>query len=285
MEHQPVLTEQVIKFIPQKENLRIIDGTYGSGGHAESILQRLSEDSIYIGFDQDSSVQPRKNHAQDSRFHFINDSYHTIQENCGEQKYDVILLDCGISSEQVDTVNRGFSWKHDAPLDMRFNQKKGLPVSELIAQKTEEELQESIKKYGEIYKIGKLVAWIKRELPKTTTELADIIFIFYRNIPRSQRINRVTRIFQALRIEANNELEILQQGIDNAYEVLEKKGRILCITYHSLEHKIVKYTFKKWQKEKRGEMITKKVVKPSHEEIKYNKRAKYAQLRVFEKHD
>lgn len=306
--HETVLLHETV------ENLNIdprgvyVDGTLGGGGHSELICSKLSEEGLLIGIDQDeealASAQERlKKHS--NRFEFINSNFSNIKEVLDEihrDKINGIVLDLGVSSYQLDNRERGFSYMQDAELDMRMDRKKSLTAREVVNTYSEKELQRIIKLYGEEKWSSRIAKFIvdgrgEKEI-KTTGELVDII---KKAIPAGARRNGphpAKRTFQAIRIEVNNELDILERTVKDISQVLEAGGRICIITFHSLEDRIIKNVYRELatgcicprelpicqcNKEPVLKIITRKPIYPSDIEMSNNPRARSAKLRVAEK--
>ncbi len=295
--HIPVLLREAIEAlnIPINPNGFYLDGTFGRGGHSAEILKNLGPQGKLIAFDKDLAAQSFK--LQDPRFSLIHDSFANIQRQLTHQKADGILLDLGVSSPQLDTPERGFSFKHNGPLDMRMDQSQGETVAELLTHISEEKLVEILFTYGEekfSRKIAKAILTAQKINPITTTkELQKIIAT---TLPfQEKHKDPATRSFQALRIFINKELEDLEIFLKKIPEVLAPGGRIAIITFHSLEDRLVKTAFNQLTKETqnlRGLPIpnTKpsftsiaQKIKPSDTEESFNVRSRSALLRVIEK--
>ena len=301
--HQPVLYHESLKYLQPKSGGRYVDGTLGAGGHAEGILSSSSPGGLLLGLDVDNmaidiSTERLKAFGNRCIIHHVSfveilDQIKSLDWNC----IDGLLLDLGLSSMQLDTTGRGFSFLKEANLDLRFNQQKGKTAAELINSLSEGKIADIIWNYSEeprARKIAKLI--IKNRPISTTTELADLIFTAY--LGKRGRTHPATRTFQALRIAVNNELEVLEKGLENSLKALCTGGRIVVITFHSLEDRIVKHKFKResvdcicppdqplcnCEHQSSIRVITKKAVKPSQEEITNNPRSRSAKMRVAEK--
>lgn len=305
--HKSVLLNEVIESLNIKPEGIYVDGTLGGGGHAFYVAQRLVLGKL-IGIDQDEdALRAAKERLEEfnDRVIFVRDNYVNIANVLGErgiEKVDGIYLDLGVSSYQLDTVERGFSYRFDAPLDMRMDNRNELKASDIVNEYSEQELFHIIRDYGEdrfAKNIAKhIVAYRSKKKIETTFELVDII---KSAIPMKIQVtggHPAKRTFQAIRIELNRELEVLNEALDTMIDLLNPGGRLSVITFHSLEDRIVKQSFKNAQSPcvcpsnfpvcvcgnvSKGKVITRKAILPGEEELKSNSRAKSAKLRVFEK--
>ncbi len=299
--HTPVLLSEVIQALAVQPGGRYIDGTLGGGGHAAAILEKSSPGGQVLGIDADpnaiEAVQERFRGAGDS-IRLVNDNFVNLQSIC--VKYDFfpvhgILFDLGLSSPQLSGSGRGFSFQHDAPLDMRFSPGQRTTAADIVNTVPEARLASIIRTYGEESQSQRIARSIVKERPiETTRQLAQLI---EKAVGRHGRLHPATRTFQALRIAVNNELEHLESALKQAVDLLGYEGRLVVITYHSLEDRIVKQFM---QKEARGcicppetpvcvcghipslRIINKKVITPSAAEIRANPRSRSAKLRVAE---
>lgn len=305
--HKSVLLNEVIESLNIKPEGIYVDGTLGGGGHAFYVAKRLASGKL-IGIDQDedalTAAKERLEKFND-RVIFVRDNYVNIANVLSErgfEKVDGIYLDLGVSSYQLDTVERGFSYRFDAPLDMRMDNRNKLKASDIVNEYSEQELFYIIRDYGEdrfAKNIAKhIVAYRSKKKIETTFELVDII---KSAIPVKIQVtggHPAKRTFQAIRIELNRELDVLKEALGTMIDLLSPGGRLSVITFHSLEDRIVKQAFKNAQypcvcprnfpvcvcgNVSKGEVITRKAVLPGEEEIKDNSRAKSAKLRVFER--
>lgn len=282
-----------------------MDGTLGGGGHSEEILKRLTTGKL-IAIDRDEeAILAAKERLKDYKnVIYIKDNFKNIKEilrNLGIEKVDGILLDLGVSSYQLEEVERGFSYMKDAPLDMRMDKTSPFSAYDVVNRYSEKELERVIREYGEEKWASRIAKFIVEERKKgdikTTSQLVEII---KKAIPASARRtgpHPAKRTFQAIRIEVNEELKDLDKALEDMVEVLRGKGRIAVITFHSLEDRIVKNTFKKLEnpctcppglpctcgKQPVIKIITKKPILPSKEEVEENPRSRSAKLRVAEK--
>lgn len=305
-EHRPVLLNEVIEGLNIDPNGTYIDGTLGGAGHSSEILKRLSDRGRLIGIDQDEEAiaAATERIGRDKRVSIVRRNYSELLEVLQElhiDKVDGILLDIGVSSHQLDTAYRGFSYKSDAPLDMRMDQRQRITAADIINGYEEKELFRVIRDYGEekfAQNIAKHIVQARAEKPiETTYELNEIIKI---SIPARMRQDGhpSKRTFQAIRIECNRELEVLKDSIEVMIEALKPGGRLAIITFHSLEDRIVKNAYRTAEnpcicppdfpkcvcgRVSKGKQITRKPITATEEELKDNSRSKSAKLRIFER--
>ncbi|MBD5509717.1 MAG: 16S rRNA (cytosine(1402)-N(4))-methyltransferase RsmH [Lachnospiraceae bacterium] len=305
--HYSVLLQETITNLNIKANGVYVDGTLGGGGHALEVAKRLSKGGRLFGIDQDDAAlqaaEERLSAYQD-RVTLVRSNYCNIREalaQYGVEQVDGIVLDLGVSSYQLDTEERGFSYRFDTKLDMRMDRRQTLTAQTIVNQYTEQELYRIIRDYGEeqfAKNIAKHIVRFREEKPiETTGELNEIIKAA---IPAKMRQNGhpSKRTFQAIRIECNRELEVLRDSLDTMIEMLAPEGRLCIITFHSLEDRLVKAAFKRSEspctcppefpvcicgKKPQGRAVTKKPILPTEEELRENSRSKSAKLRVFEK--
>ncbi|MBR1866944.1 MAG: 16S rRNA (cytosine(1402)-N(4))-methyltransferase RsmH [Lachnospiraceae bacterium] len=308
--HKPVLLSETVEGLNIKENGTYVDGTLGGGGHAAAVCERLSEKGRFIGIDQDEAaiqaaglrLQPYQDRV---RIDIIRSNYQHIPQiisGLGIDEVDGFVLDLGVSSYQLDTVDRGFTYREDAPLDMRMDQRQEMTAKDILNDYSEQELYRIIRDYGEERFAKPIARHIclarQKKVISTTYELNDIIKAAIPIRARSAGGHPSKRTFQAIRIELNQELTILEQSIDQLIDRLKPGGRICIITFHSLEDRIVKRIFKTNENPctcppdfplcvcgrlPRGKVITRKPILPSEEELTYNRRSKSAKLRIFER--
>ncbi|MDY6328006.1 MAG: 16S rRNA (cytosine(1402)-N(4))-methyltransferase RsmH [Lachnospiraceae bacterium] len=306
--HKSVLLNETVDSLNIKPNGIYIDGTLGGGGHAYEVCKRLGEHGRFIGIDQDAEAIE----AAGLRLAEFGDKVTIVRSNYVDidnilkslniSKVNGIMLDLGVSSHQLDTVERGFSYKENAPLDMRMDVRNPMTAKDIVNNYSEMELYRVIRDYGEdkfAKNIAKHIVNARKEKEiETTYELNDIIKAA---IPMKMRVNGghpAKKTFQAIRIELNKELEVLNNSIDKMIDLLDDGGRLSIITFHSLEDRIVKTRFRNNEnpcicppdfpvcvcgKKSKGKVITRKPIVPSEQEIVENKRAKSSKLRVFER--
>lgn len=287
--HTPVMLKEVISYLSLKSGSIYVDATIGEGGHAESILETGAR---VIGIDQDEEVLEKaaKRLARfESQIRFIYGNFRNIKQllyENGISKVDGILYDIGISSYQLDSKERGFSFKYNAPLDMRMDMRNSVKAVDLVNSLTTDKLIDIIRKYGEERRARQIANQIIRNRPiETTFELVSAITAGMPSFAWRAKIHPATRTFQALRIAVNNELSSLEESLEQAIEVLNKDARLVVISFHSLEDRIVKYKFREFKNQEKPyiEIITKKPLVPDIEEMQINPRARSAKLRAIKK--
>lgn len=307
-EHKSVLLEETIDSLAIKPDGIYVDGTLGGGGHAFEVCRRLGDKGKLVGIDQDAdaigAASERLAQFQD-KVTVVRSNYENIAAvlaDLGIEKVDGIYLDLGVSSYQLDTVERGFTYREDAPLDMRMDQRNSQTAADIVNTYSEMDLYRIIRDYGEdrfAKNIAKHIVRVRQEKPfETTGELIEVIKAAIPAKVRATGGHPAKRTFQALRIELNHELDVLNKSIDTMIELLNPGGRLSIITFHSLEDRIVKSRFRTNEnpcicppgfpvcmcgKESRGIVVTRKPIVPTNEEIEANKRAKSSKLRVFER--
>ena len=306
--HVSVLLNECIENLNIKEDGVYVDCTMGGAGHSKEIVKRLSDKGLFIGFDQDknaiATAKERLSEYSD-RVKFVHSNFENIKEELeklGVDKIDGVLADLGVSSHQLDEADRGFSYMHDAPLDMRMDIRQTFSAYDVVNTYSEEDLARIIRDYGEdnwAKRIAKFIVEERKNKPiENTGELVEVI---KKAIPKKARIDGphpAKRTFQAIRIEVNNELGVINKMIRDAVSMMNKGGRVCIITFHSLEDRIVKNEFKELSlscicppslpicqcdKVSEVKVITRKPILPSDEEIEMNPRARSAKLRVAEK--
>jgi len=288
MFHQPVLLKEVLQYINPVAGENFIDGTFGFGGHGLRLLEMNKPNGKVLGIELDADViEILKKELTDERLILVQGSFNNLKRIAEENNFcsvNGILFDVGMSSWQIEKSGRGFSFQKDEPLDMRSSIDSELTAEEIVNRWPEKELFEIFDKYGGerfARKIARLIRQVRKsEQIKTTSQLVEII---KRAIPISQRHKRIhfaTRVFQALRITVNNELENLEKALPQALEVLEKNGRLVVISFHSLEDKIVKNFFKQETKKGNLKTLTDKPITANEEEVKFNPRSRSARLRA-----
>ena len=285
--HIPVMPEEVISFLDIQPDEIYVDGTCGLGGHSRLILNELSSEGFLISIDLDqSAIEICKNTINDksSRFHIEKNSYSNlpiILENLGINKVNGILLDLGLSSMQLDSIDRGFSFTKDCYLDMRFDQSNSKSAAELINKSTESELADMIYHYGEERRSRAIAKKLIQAMPIASVQ--DLVNAVKRVTPPHRRNRTMARVFQAFRIAVNKELEKLSEFLSKYSDYLEKGGKIIIISFHSLEDRLVKRNFKEYSKKGLLKILTKKPLIASDKECESNSRSRSAKLRCAEK--
>ena len=298
MYHVPVLLEESVSGLNIAPDGVYLDLTFGGGGHSREILKRL-KDGCLIGFDQDSDALA--NVPDDSRFIFVNHNFRYLRNflrYCGYDEADGILADLGVSSHEFDEAGRGFSFRFDAELDMRMNQRSRLKATDILNTYSEENLIRIFRNYGEVDNVRRLVDLIvNARTGKMITRSEEFLQVIAPCVPKQKEKKYLAQVYQALRIEVNGELEALEDMLKEAERALRPGGRLVVITYHSLEDRIVKNFLKsgnfegKVEKDFYGhvkrnfELVNRKVIVPSEEEIERNPRARSAKLRIAEKRE
>ena len=298
MYHVPVLLEESVSGLNIDPDGVYLDLTFGGGDHSREILKRL-KDGCLIGFDQDSDALA--NVPDDSRFIFVNHNFRYLRNflrYCGYDEADGILADLGVSSHEFDEAGRGFSFRFDAELDMRMNQRSRLKATDILNTYSEENLIRIFRNYGEVDNVRRLVDLIvNARTGKMITRSEEFLQVIAPCVPKQKEKKYLAQVYQALRIEVNGELEALEDMLKEAERALRPGGRLVVITYHSLEDRIVKNFLKsgnfegKVEKDFYGhvkrnfELVNRKVIVPSEEEIERNPRARSAKLRIAEKRE
>lgn len=285
--HTPVLLQEVVESLKVKKNHWYVDATAGGGGHSDEIL-RLGGRVIAVDQDRDAIEHLRKKYSENKHFYIVCGNFgnlKTIVQSITNDEISGVLFDLGFSSNQVEQSGRGFSFLRDEPLDMRMDLSVQQSAHDIVNRFSQEELTEIFMKYGEEEHYKKIAQEIvkerKRKKIDTSKELADIVSSVVKN--RGRGIHPATRIFQALRMVVNQELENLQLGLNDAFDLLESKGRLSVMSFHSLEDRVVKQKFNEFANKKMGTVVNKKPIIASVYEIKKNKRSRSAKLRTFEK--
>lgn len=284
--HEPVLLQEILSNINISTGEKYIDATLGGGGHTKEFLLR---GALVLGIDQDEeSIQYVLSNITSEALKVVRGNFEhidSIAHGEGFEEVSGILMDLGISSHHVDSGERGFSFLSDAPLDMRMDQRLGVSAADLVNALNKGELIILFTKFGEENFAKSIASHIvnyrKNKRIDTTKELADIVKRAY---PRGEyRIHPATKVFQALRIAVNDELGILKNALPKALSLLKPGGRLLVISFHSLEDRIVKEAFREFEQHGQGKILTQKPILPTQEEINRNRRARSAKLRIIEK--
>ena len=295
--HTPVLLEQAIELLDIKPDGIYADLTFGGGGHSRRILEELGAEGRLYGFDQDRDT--KANAPDDERFHYVESNFRFLRSALrlrGVEQIDGILADLGVSSHHFDALPRGFSFRGEAPLDMRMNQRGGETAADVVNNRSEEELARIFAQYGELettWKIASCIARARAAAPILTT--AALVRAVEPCTPKRDESKFLTKLFQALRIEVNGEMEALKMALEQSAKVLKPGGRLVVISYHSLEDRIVKNFIRSGNTEGRiekdffgrvttpWEVVTRKAITPSEEELERNSRSRSAKLRVATK--
>lgn len=290
--HQAVMAREVVDILTdhQRKGGFFVDATLGGGGHSEALLQ-CRPDIHVTGFDQDAeAIRASSTRLAEfgDRFQVVHSNFCKMGEWIEAGTVDGVIMDLGVSSHQLNSAERGFSFQSDGPLDMRMNSQNNLTASEIVNGWGESDLSRIFWELGEERHSRRIARAIVNDREhrtfRTTRELADLVV---RVIPRGKvrwKIHPATRVFQALRLAVNDELAALSEGLEHAWQCMKVGGRLVVISFHSLEDRIVKVRFRKWWKEEEiGEVLSKKPRIPSEEETQRNPRARSAKLRAVEK--
>ena len=305
-EHKSVLLHETVDMINIKKGGIYVDATFGGGGHSRYMLSKIDDMSLYV-FDQDIYAidNGRNNFANDNRIHFINTNFVNVKsalQDMGIYEIDGIIADLGVSSYQLDTAKRGFSYMKDAPLDMRMDTGSSLTARDVVNTYSRDELKRIIRLYSEekwADKIATIIVETREKTPINTT--FELVYVIERYITKKlldKNKHPAKRTFQAIRIETNNELGILEKFVNDAFDMLKIGGRMSIITFHSLEDRLIKNIYKDLVggcicpsefpvcmcgRTEKARIITKKPIIPTDEELQENARARSAKLRVIEK--
>jgi len=285
--HTPVLLQEVLDFLRVERGGLYIDATLGGGGHTQQILQRGGR-VLGLDVDQDAIEHVLKNFGTGNEIKIVKGNFKdidTIALKEGFEKVNGILFDLGVSSHQFEEGERGFSFQKDAVLDMRMDRDLQVRALDLLNGLTKKELYELFITYGEEHRALAISESIVRSrLVKPIETTGELVKIINKAVGQSNKgINNATKVFQALRIAVNDELHVIEEALPKALELLGDKGRLIVISFHSLEDRIVKNKFKEFEAKDMGIIITKKPVSPTIAELESNRRARSAKLRVFEK--
>lgn len=309
--HRPVMAQEVLHWLAPRPGAVIVDGTLGGGGHAVQIARRISPGGRLVGIDRDpyalehGARRVKDEGPADVHMDFVQANYADLPgvlDSLGIHRVDGVLLDLGVSSPQLDDPERGFTYREDAPLDMRMNPQEGVSAADLVNQASEAELRRIIAEYGEerwAARIARFIVRRRQQKPLVTTgDLVEVIKAAVPAAARRQGPHPARRTFQALRIAVNDELGSLQRALEGAIERLKPGGRLVVISFHSLEDRIVKTTFKQAERGCRCppelpvcqcrrrptlRVLTRRPQRPTQEEIQENPRSRSAKLRAAER--
>lgn len=291
--HEPVMLRECIDGLDIKPDGVYVDVTYGGGGHSRAILEKLGDDGRLFGFDQDVDASAQL--IDDNRLTFVQHNFRFLKRFLklhGVTKVDGILADLGVSSHQLNEADRGFSYRYDAVLDMRMNQVGDITAGDILRDYDVEQLQRIFSEYGEVRNSKTLAEAIVAERESREIKTISDFLIILDPLVRGKRARYLAQVFQALRIEVNDEMAALRDFLDSTKEVLKSEGRLVVMSYHSLEDRYVKNFMKKgtfdgeFIKDDFGKIyrpfkvLTKKAVEASAEELKQNSRARSAKLRI-----
>lgn len=299
-EHQPVLKAELVEFLDLSQSDTVIDATFGFGGHAEAVLEKLGSAGRLVGFERDPQVVGRipSQFREDDRVEIVNESYTSLKRHLGSTSPDAIYFDVGICSYHLETAERGFSFQdRGEPFDCRFNPNGDRPPAwKLVNESSPDRLRQILQEFGEVRFLGPVVEELLERRPVET--VGDVVAAVEEVVYPHNLNGELARVFQAFRIAVNRELEELRQGLEIALEQLASSGRMVVISFHSLEDRIVKHFFRDaarecicppelpvcaCDKEKTCEVVTKSPIRPSEEEIEANSRASSAKLRTVKK--
>lgn len=293
MYHNPVLLKQSVDALVTNPDGIYVDCTFGGGGHSREILSRLSDKGKLFSFDQD--LDALKNTIDDPRFTLVNQNFRFLENSMlayGIAQVDGILADLGVSSHQFDEAERGFSTRSNAPLDMRMNVMQGLDAKKIINDYEEEDLADIFYHYGELREARKLAREIVHHRKSKKIETTEDLKNLFSYIPAFKQNKFFAQVFQAVRIEVNQELEVLKEMLVQSYKILKVEGRLVVISYHSLEDRLVKRFLKNGMFEgepqrdiygnyaKAFELLQTKAIIPDDKEIEENSRARSAKMRI-----
>jgi len=294
--HTSVLLHESVAGLAIRENGIYVDATFGGGGHSRAILERLGEKGKLVAFDQDADAW--KNKPDDKRLIPVTENFRHLKKFLrlhGIKEVDGILADLGVSSFQFDTAARGFSIRFEGPLDMRMDKRQELTAGKILKTYSEQELHKLFEQYGEVRNAKQLAKQIVQMRGKTKLQTIDELKAVIAPVMKGNPNRYLAQLFQALRIEVNDEMSALKDLLQNAAQVLKPGGRLCVISFHSLEDRIVKQFMKKgeWEadmtdmhgKQPPLRLVTPKPIEPTEEEIKNNPRARSARLRIAEKTD
>lgn len=303
MQHLSVLQKDVQKYLNLNEGNTVLDATLGLGGHSLDILKKIGENGQLYAFEQDErNLEEAKKRLEchEKQITYIHDNFRYLKSRVTGKEFDGILFDLGLSSPHIDDSNRGFSFMKDGPLDMRFDPRSPLTAKIVLNTYSEKDLSRIFSEYGEEKFSNKIARYICEDRKtKKFTSTAEFAAMLERIIPESKKSNvhPATRVFQALRIEVNDELNALKEALSQSFEALKHGGRLVVISYHSLEDRITKQFFKEMEQPEADpeksvyslhgdpliKILTKKPVTPTEEEMAENPRSRSAKLRALQK--
>ena len=291
--HRPVMVQELVTALHPRAGLIVVDGTVGTGGHSLSIVPRLLPDGRLIAMDRDAeslALAQRRLVEFESHATFLHENYRDLSavlKRLGLRGVDGVLLDLGMSSLHIDHTERGFSFMHDGPLDMRMDRMQEITAATIVNERSAEELERILLEFGEerfASRIARRIVEERRVHPfVTTAQLARVIVGALPSGARHGRLHAATRTFQALRIAVNDELGALRECLAGLREMLLPGGRAAILTFHSLEDRLVKRVFAQGAREGDWTLLTKKPVRPSIDEVRANSRARSAKLRAIER--
>ncbi len=297
--HEPVMLQETLEGLQLQPQGTYIDLTFGGGGHSQAILRQLGEGGRLFAFDQDDDARQQAANITDTRFRFIETNFRHLKRYLklfGVTAVDGILADLGVSSHQLNEASRGFSTRFEADLDMRMDRSSALTASEIVNTYSERELHKILGMYGEIKNARSLAAAIvARRINAPIQTVNEFKEVLNRFAPKGKEFKYQAQVFQALRIVVNDELQALEEMLEQTVEVLKPGGRLVVMSYHSLEDRLVKHFMAKGkfsgevEKDLYGNMqrplvpVTRKPIEPSAEEVAQNNRARSARLRIAEK--
>lgn len=298
MYHIPVLLQECVSGLNLRPGGNYVDVTFGGGGHSREILSRLDESSHLYSFDQDADAEQNIPEG-DSRFTFVRSNFRYLKNwmrYYGVTGVDGLLADLGVSSHHFDAEERGFSFRFDAPLDMRMNGRAGMTAADLLNRYDEARIADVLYLYGELKSSRKLAAAIvKARQQKNIASIGDLLAIVKPMVPREREKKELARVFQALRIEVNHEMDALREMLEATLQVVRPGGRLVILTYHSLEDRMVKNFIRAGKVDGKVEQdffgrrltpwraVNNKVILPSEQEIEANPRSRSAKLRIAER--
>jgi 16S rRNA (cytosine1402-N4)-methyltransferase len=288
MSHIPVLADEVIEILHPQPGEFFVDATVGNGGHAKKILKKIGSNGTLLGIDWDEkAIEELRNKTDiDTRLILAHNNYANVETIIKENnlpKADGLLLDLGLSSTQLEKSGRGFSFRKDEPLDMRYNEKEGETAAMIINSYPEKELAKLLWKYGEVGNARNIAkAMIKQRKKKRIETTGELIEIIESATTQRGKIHPATQTFMALRIFVNHELKNLEKLLETLPRVIAPEGRVAIVSFHSLEDRMIKNSFRDLAQRGRAELLTKKPIRPTTKEIKKNPRSRSAKLRAIQ---